>query len=881
LYSAITAEGPSEAQRRELRLLSVAFTFLVLAALAMAIPRATSGEAASLQLGHLVFLPIWAGCAWMMRRFADRGNSRRDPLLLPIVLLLAGWGVLIVWRIAPELGARQIGWFLVGSVALIELMRSPPGLGWLRRYRYVWLTAGIAVTALTLVLGTNPAGGEQRLWLGCCGLYFQPSEPLRLLLIAFAASYLADRRLANPRAAWAGDFLPLLAAGGLAGLLLLAQRDLGAGLLLLALLAGQIYVAYGRAAILYGALGLLGAGAGIGVLKLEVVRTRFEAWINPWLDPTGAGYQIVQSLIAIASGGLLGSGPGRGAPTAVPVVQSDFVFAAVAEEWGLVGALAMIALFAVLVGRGLRVAAGARDPFAVLLAVGVSLALGLQTLLILGGTLRLLPITGVTLPFVSYGGTSFVTSSIAAGFLVLLSSERHPGLGAFGRPILRAQAVLSAGWIALALALGWWVIVRGEALTTRTDNPRRSLASRYSLRGSIFDWEGVELAASMGTIGSFARVYYDPASAPVTGYDSSLYGQAGIETSMDGFLRGEIGPDPLSIWWSELVYGTPPPGLHLRLTLNSELQRYAAEGLAASRGAVVVVDARSGSILAMASSPSFDPSTLDQVWPELVVRTDGPLLNRATQGRYQPGMTLAPLLFAWGISNGLIEAEGPAPDFGGLVTVFDRDLGCERPIDPQREPTWATALSLACPGPFAALGEAMGSEELLRALKAFGLLDPPLIRLEVAPAAGTGLTGDPGLAAIGQADLTVTPLQLARAFSVLTGAGVRPALTLVAAVGPTPGDWQPLPPLDDAQPVLPPSEAQRTLDNLTDHGAGLKGYEVQAASGSGSLAWFIGFGAGDELTVVLLEGASPGAARELGLAVLRLAADLDLTSREG
>ena len=175
----------------------------------------------------------------------------------------------------------------------------------------------------------------------------------------------------------------------------------------------------------------------------------------------------------------------------------------------------------------------------------------------------------------------------------------------------------------------------------------------------------------------------------------------------------------------------------------------------------------------------------------------------------------------------------------------------------------------------------MGSEELLRALRAFGLLDPPLIRLEVAPAAGTGLTGDPGLAAIGQADLTVTPLQLARAFSVLTGAGVRPALTLVAAVGPTPGDWQPLPPLDDAQPVLPPSEAQRTLDNLTDLGAGLKGYGVQAASGSGSLAWFIGFGAGDELTVVLLEGTSPGAARELGLGLLRLAADLDLTSREG
>ena len=881
MFDAITAEGPSEGQRRELRLLLVGFAFLALAALAMAFPpRGIEGQQ-PIQVAHFVLLPIWAGCAWVIRRFADRSSPKRDPLLLSIVLLLAGWGVLIVWRVSPELGVRQLGWLLVGSVALVELMRSPPGLGWLRRYRYLWLTAGIAVTALTLVLGTNPAGGEQRLWLGCCGLYFQPSEPLRLLLIAFAASYLADRRLANPRAVWAVDFLPLLAAGGLAGLLLLAQRDLGAGMLLLALLAGQIYVAYGHAAVLYGALGLLGLGAGIGALTLDVVRTRFEAWINPWLDPTGSGYQIVQSLIAIASGGLLGSGPGRGTPAAVPVVHSDFVFAAIAEEWGLVGALAVIALMAVLVGRGLRVAAGARDPFAVLFAVGISLALGLQSLLILGGTLRVLPITGVTLPFLSYGGSSLVTSSIAAGFLVLLSSERHPGLGPFGRPILRAQAFLSAGWIALALAVSWWSIGRADMLTARTDNPRRALTSRFSLRGSILDWDGVVLAASTGSSGSYERVYYEPATAPVTGYDSSQYGQAGVEASLDGFLRGEIGPEPLSIWWNELVYGTPPEGFHVRLTLNSELQHSAAVGLAGRSGAVVVLDARSGSILAMASSPSFNPSTLDQDWPDLVVRTDGPLLNRVTQGRYQPGMTLAPLLFAWGTTKGLIGAELPAPEFGSPVTVFDRTLECELPMEPQPEPTWGTALRLACPGPFAALGMQMGPEELRLAFQAFGLRDPPQIRLEVAAGPAVDEIAVPGLAAIGQAELTVTPLQLARAFSVLIGAGVRPAPTLVAAVGPTPGDWQPLPPLEAAEPVLPPNEAQRAVDHLMNYADGLKGYEVEALSGSESLAWFVGFGPGDELTVVLLEGGTPPAARALGISLLQLAADLDLASREG
>lgn len=881
MFDAITAEGPSESQRREPRLLLVAFGFLVLAALAMAFPRPGAEGEQPIQVAHFVLLPIWAGCAWVIRRFADRSSSKRDPLLLPTVLMLAGWGVLIVWRISPELGVRQLGWLLVGSVALVELMRSPPGLGWLRRYRYLWLTGGIAVTALTLVLGTNPAGGEQRLWLGCCGLYLQPSEPLRLLLIAFAASYLADRRLASPRGVWAVEFLPLLAAGGLAGVLLLAQRDLGAGMLLLAVLAGQIYVAYGHAAVLYSAVGLVGLGAGIGALTLDVVRTRFEAWINPWLEPTGSGYQIVQSLIAIASGGLLGSGPGRGTPSAVPVVHSDFVFAAIAEEWGLVGALAVIILLALLVGRGLRVAAGARDPFEVLLAVGISLALGLQSLVILGGTLRVLPITGVTLPFLSYGGSSLVTSFIAAGFLVRISSERRPGLGPFGRPIVRAQAFLSAGWIALALAVGWWSIARAEVLTARTDNPRRSIASRYSLRGSILDWDGVALAASTGRSGSYARVYNQPAAAPVTGYDSSQYGQAGIEASLDGYLRGEIGPDPLSIWWNKLVYGTPPAGFHIRLTLSAELQQAAADELAGRRGAVVMLDARSGSILAMASSPSFNPATLEQDWPELVTRSDGPLLNRATQGRYQPGMTLAPLLFAWASARSQIEGDGLAPDFADPVTVFNRTLGCRREIDPQAGRTWGAALNLGCPGPFVALGMSMGPDELRLAFQSFGLLDAPRIRMEVAGGSAAGEITAPGLAAIGQAELTVTPLQLARAYSVLIGAGVRPALTLAAAVGPTPGDWQLLPPLDSPEPVLPPSEAQRAVDHLMDYPGGLMGYEEEALSGSESPAWFVGFGPRDEVTVVLLEGGSLPAAREIGLHLLQLAGSLDLTSREG
>ena len=834
-----------------------------------------------LRARHFVLLPVWAGCAWLIRRFANRGNPRRDPLLLPVVLLLAGWGILLVWRLSPDLGARQISWFLVGTVALIEVLRSPPGLGWLRRYRYLWLAAGIAVTALTLVFGTNPAGGEPRLWLGCCGIYLQPSEPLRLLLIAFAASYLAERRLVERQSGWLSDFLPLLAAGGLAGLLLVAQRDLGAAMLSLGLLAFLIYIAYGHLAVLIGALGLAVAGGIIGYLTLGIVRTRVDSWINPWLDPTGSGYQIVQSLIAIASGGLLGLGPGRGAPTAVPVVHSDFMFAAVAEEWGMVGGLAAIGLFAVLVGRGLRAAGGARDPFAALLAAGVSVALGLQALLIMGGVMRLLPITGVTLPFVSYGGSSLVTSFIAAGFLVLISTDRNPRLGPFSVPILRTHALLTLGWAALALALGWWAIVRAESLTTRTDNPRRSLASLNSQRGEIVDWDESELAASIGTRGSYQRVYSERAGAPVIGYDSSVYGQAGIESSMDAYLRGENGPDAFSIWWSKLLYGVPPPGFTVRLTLDSDLQRAAAEGLAGQRGAAVVLDAVSGDILAMASSPSFDPNTLESEWATLVARDDGPLLNRGTQARYQPGMVLAPLLFAWANSSGLIAPDLPAPNFGADVAVSGQSVGCQRPIGAGDPATWQSALVHACAGPFAALGDRLGIEGIRQAFDAYGLLDAPQIRLVVAPGVPLEATENSALTAIGQAGLTVTPLQVARAFAVLAGAGVRPALSLVEATGPTLGAWQPLGQLEQEEPVLAAPDAQIALDSLTGYGDGLHGYEALALSGSGPLAWFIGMGPAGELTVILFESGSVDSARELGITLLRLARDLDLTPRGG
>lgn len=206
-------------------------------------------------------------------------------------------------------------------------------------------------------------------------------------------------------------------------LLVIAQRDLGAGALFFGVFIVMLYLASGRAWVLGVGAVLLVLG-GVGAFWLfDVVRVRVEAWWNPWADPSGRSFQIVQALIALAAGGLVGSGPGLGAPTLVPVAHSDFIFAALAEEWGLLGVLAALGLLAALVLRGLHIALHARNPFNQLLAAGLATLTGLQALLIIGGVIKVIPLTGVTLPFLSYGGSSLVVQFVMIGLLLRLSDN--------------------------------------------------------------------------------------------------------------------------------------------------------------------------------------------------------------------------------------------------------------------------------------------------------------------------------------------------------------------------------------------------------------------------------------------------------------------------
>jgi cell division protein FtsW (lipid II flippase) len=524
----------------------------------------------------------------------------------------------------------------------------------------------LLLTALTVIFGTNPLGYGPRMWLGCCGIYMQPSEPLKLLLIAFLAAYLAERlpALLNGRTQARPPLLPLLGPTliltGVAMLLLIYQRDLGTASIFLFLYTIIVFTAVKEMRVLLvGALVLILAGIA-GYALFDVVRLRVDAWLNPWADPSGRSYQIVQSLLAVANGGILGRGPGLGNPGLVPIPHSDFIFTSITEESGLIGGLGIILLIAILGARGIRIAMRSGSTFHSYLAAGLTAYLVAQSVLIIGGNLRLLPLTGVTLPFISYGGTSLLTSLIALLFLTHISSqsaEQLPSAAPSPRAYQLMAGVLFAGLACSAIILGWWTFYRAPALLTRTDNPRRAIADRFVPRGAILARDQAPLTITTGELGDYTRQYLYPALSPVLGYTDPTYGQSGLEASMDAYLRGLQGYPALTIWWSHLLYGQPPAGLDVRLSLDMDLQHLADQALGDHPGALVLLDASSGEILALASHPGFDANQIGTNWDQIIADPGAPLLDRATLGSY-PANTLVGKLLPGGISPEVLQ---PAP----------------------------------------------------------------------------------------------------------------------------------------------------------------------------------------------------------------------------
>jgi cell division protein FtsW (lipid II flippase) len=361
-----------------------------------------------------------------------------DSLLLPLAAALHGIGFVMITRLSDRLSGLQATWSLVGVGVFVATLLFVPRVGDLAKYRWTLFFGGTALLLLPLVPGIGFSSGGARIWVSIGPVNFQPGEFAKVGLALFFASYLAERgsniaantwSVAGLRLPEPADLLPLLMAWGFSVVVMVFQRDLGSSLLFFSLFVVVTWIATERASYLALGAALFLGGATIAYQLFGHVQDRVAIWLDPWSDYADKGYQLAQAAFAFAGGGITGTGLGLGDPQRIPLAQNDFIFAAIGEELGLLGATAVLAAYVLMVGSGLRIAVRSERTFDKLLAVGLTTIIALQAFLIVGGVIRLLPLTGVTLPFVSYGGSSLVANYIALALLVRISDSTAKRLG--------------------------------------------------------------------------------------------------------------------------------------------------------------------------------------------------------------------------------------------------------------------------------------------------------------------------------------------------------------------------------------------------------------------------------------------------------------------
>jgi cell division protein FtsW (lipid II flippase) len=852
------------------RLLLLAALFLIVYALVMTLSPVVRLHSwlVPYRWSHWIGMAVWLAGAVLLNRLTQQRLPERDPYLLPIAALLSGWGLLSIWRLDPDFGLRQTIWLCVCLVCTALIVLQPRQIILLRRYKYLWLTGGLLLTGLTFVFGTYPGGNGPHLWLGCCGVYLQPSEPLKLLLIIYLAAYLADRSWLNQ--GLLPLLLPTLFLTGAALAILVAQRDLGTASLFIMLYTVAVYIAAGKKRLLVFSGLLIILAAGLGYSWFDVIQIRVAAWLNPWDDPSGHAYQIIQSLLAVAAGGTFGIGPGIGNPGVVPVAQSDFIFAAIAEETGLAGTFGLLILFAILAVRGMATALRAVNTFQRLLAAGITVNLVAQSLLIMAGNLRLLPLTGVTLPLVSYGGSSLLTSYIAIALLLVISNhpEEDSAPVINPQPFMVTGSALLIGLLVVGSANFYWGFFRATELQDRPDNPRWSVTDHYVARGRILDRNNQPIAVNTGQPGTYQRQLQHTPLGPVIGYSNPLYGKAGLESALDSFLRGLEGNPSSTIAYYHLVHGQPPPGLDVRLSLDMRIQARADELLSERSGALILLNSQTGEILAMASHPGIDPNQLDANWEKWRVDPGGVFVNRTTQGQYSPGTVLGPFVLAT-----VLNQENLPPQPESLTIQFDGSTwDCALPLPQQ--PTWGDLISHGCPAGTAALAQRLHTNQVLEMIHQVALDRIPLINLPVAPVTFNPTQDTVERLALGQGSLSVSPLQMALAASALNPQGEIPNPRIATAVNTPTQGWVVLP----ASPItrLPEMRSRAAAAKLLQMD-GLPAWSVTATSitNRGKIAWFVAGTTSDwrgaPLALALvLEHNDPNGAAKIGSEILKM-----------
>lgn len=393
---------------------------------------ASLGENSSIPARIVLFL-LFVMSLLFVAHYAVRKFARgADAVMLPVAALLHGLGYVMIARLSDRLAGLQATWTFVAIAAFVLTLVVVERTSDLVRYQYTALALGVGLLLLPLVPGIGFSSGGARIWVNIGPINFQPGEFAKILLAIFFAAYLADRReLIREGHIRIGPItlpelrhlMPILVAWGVSVVVMVGQRDLGSSLMFFTLFVVLLWVATERTSYLVVGLVLFGAGAIAAYNMFDHVQTRVSIWLDPWSQYTERGYQPIQALFALANGGITGSGLGLGNPSSIPAAHNDFIFAAIGEELGLIGGTAVLAGFVLIVGAGLRTAIRAHRDFEKLLAVGLTTILAVQTFIIVGGVIRVVPLTGITLPFMSYGGSSLVANYVLLALLLRISDS--------------------------------------------------------------------------------------------------------------------------------------------------------------------------------------------------------------------------------------------------------------------------------------------------------------------------------------------------------------------------------------------------------------------------------------------------------------------------
>jgi cell division protein FtsW (lipid II flippase) len=812
-----------------------------------------------------------------------------DPFLLPIIVVLSGFGLMVSLSVHDPLrdtfafNSQAIGVIVCGSIAILVPLLRPLQRLPLHRYTYAYAVGSVLLLITLMTLGHGPAATHIQLF------GFEPIEIIKVLLIFFIAAYLAERRMSQgdklPGKIYLPgirDTLPLIAIYIFALSLFGAVKDLGPAVLLFGSFVAMLYLVTGR--VVYPLIGfiLLMAAAYVGdTLGIGFFATRVEMWLHPWANSDRLGGQLAQGLWGLGTGGIAGSGLGLGGASYVPRAGSDMVFTTLGEETGLIGALCILCLYVMIIFRGFQIARAAIDDFDRLLSSGITVLIGLQAFVIAGGATGVMPLTGITLPFVAYGTSSLVANYFCVGMLLHISAKsRTTNFIAVTPPIFvrssRRVAVALSGGLLLIIGVGRLGWLQGvDDLSTATHNLRipdadrvfrdhrnpRLVAYAASIhRGTIRDRNGVLLAgnASPGEgvtylTGGIPRVYplgaigadiVDAVEQPESptdplGSDQALRGYGSLEDLLPLYQR------------KDLPFPPTPQGSDVDLTLDIGLQKTAQEALDRSvrqfgdgRGAVVVLDCKTGAVLAAATAPTFDPNALtDDSWAALHTSADSanPLLNRAFAGDYPPGsvfkLVTATAAFQQHKDGLIFECHHTLAEIRWHFNEENyerRHITDDEEFVPHGVTDMAKAIRVSCNVYFAQLGVAIGAEPLERVFGRYNFNACPSLQT---------LGEDLPDCAYGQGTILVTPYQMARVCQTIGNNGVeapnRFFLNVPSQVSPT--------------RVLRASDAEQLTQMMagvvtTGTAAGVfDGLSVAGKTGSAQLAkgqphsWFVGF----------------------------------------